>query len=176
MSWKHHVAFAALFLSFFTPFQSVACLYLTNPSDSLQKMEQRIGKRIDAWHRAAATADSVSYFAFMSSDCRFLGTDPAEDWDKASFFNAVKSAFDKAPAWDYIASERHFKWIIPGKVVHFYEKLDTWMGACRGSGLVENFNGTWKITFYNLANTIPNAIVDEYVPFYEAKTGLPVRK
>lgn len=157
-----------VFTGFINPVKATTSIF---PPDSLKVMQQEISTMIDSWHRAAAEADIGTYFGHLSEESRFLGTDPTEDWDKQAFYKAVKGAFQDAPAWNFTSSDRHIKWIVPGQVAHFYEQLDTWMGPCRGSGLVKNINGEWKITFYNLANTIPNKIVKDYINFYEEKTG-----
>ncbi len=149
--------------------QAVSSINYVGPTDSLKGLEQGIQELIDRWHQAATDADIDAYFNLLAENSIFLGTDPAEDWTKDEFYAAVKEAFAEAPAWDFTASDRHLRWIVPGKVIHFYEKLDTWMGPCRGSGLVEKIKGEWKITFYNLSNTIPNKIVKDYVKFYKQK-------
>ena len=45
----------------------------------------------------------------------------------------------------------------------FDELLDTWMGDCRSSGIVQKVNGEWKIKYYHLAITVPNDVVDNYL-------------
>jgi len=45
----------------------------------------RIGQTLDAWHAAAARADEEAYFAFLTPDAVFLGTDPAERWTRDEF-------------------------------------------------------------------------------------------
>ncbi|MBS9766494.1 MAG: nuclear transport factor 2 family protein [Flavobacteriaceae bacterium] len=38
----------------------------------------------------------------------------------------------------------------------FDELLDTWMGICRGSGVLEKTAKGWKIRHYVLSVTVPN--------------------
>jgi len=47
--------------------------------------------------------------------------------------------------------------------VWFDELLDTWMGTCRGSGVLENNQGIWKIKHYVLSIEIPNADVQSVI-------------
>ena len=48
----------------------------------------------------------------------------------------------------YINDARNFVW--------FDELLATWMGTCRGSGVIEKKDKIWKIKHYVLSIEIPN--------------------
>ena len=52
---------------------------------------------------------------------------------------------------------------INGKMVWFDELLSTQMKICRGSGVLVQENGQWKIKHYVLSMTVPNDNVDEVV-------------
>jgi hypothetical protein len=45
----------------------------------------------------------------------------------------------------------------------FDEKLDTWMGICRGSGVVARTKEGWKIKHYVLSVTVPNDKITEFI-------------
>ncbi len=45
----------------------------------------------------------------------------------------------------------------------FDETLDTWMGVCRGSGVLINKNGKWLIKQYVLSLTVPNEKMKEVI-------------
>ena len=45
----------------------------------------------------------------------------------------------------------------------FDELLDTWMGVCRGSGVIELVDKKLKIKHYVLSLTIPNDIIDDVI-------------
>jgi len=49
-------------------------------------------------------------------------------------------------------------------IVWFDELIDTWMGTCRGSGVLEKKEDSWKIKQYVLSVAIPNddiqAVID----------------
>ena len=60
-----------------------------------------------------------------------------------------------------------------GKMAWWDELLDTWMGVCRGSGVLIQTEQGWKIKHYNLAVTIPN---DKINGFIELVTGKKPKK
>jgi len=49
------------------------------------------------------------------------------------------------------------------KTAWFEETLDTWMGDCRGSGVLIYQSSIWKIKHYNLAIAVPNDVVKDYI-------------
>ena len=123
-----------------------------------------INAAMDNWHVAGAKADSRTYFDLLSADGFFLGTDPTENWDKDAFYMFAKPFFDKGQAWDFKPTDRKVFFSEDGTVSWFNELLDTWMGKCRGSGVMtKDSNGNWKLKQYNLAILVPNDKVQEYV-------------
>ncbi len=127
-------------------------------------LEARIHKSLDDWHAAAARADAGSYFERLSSDGFYLGTDPTENWDKASFYQFSKPYFDKGNAWNFTPRDRKVFFSGDQQVAWFNELLDTWMGTCRGSGVLRlEPDGSWRIMQYNLAILVPNDLVQDYL-------------
>jgi len=117
---------------------------------------------LDDWHRAAAQADEARYFGHLAPEAVFLGTDGTERWDKAAFQAYAHPHFAKGRAWSFKAVKRHIAFAAGGTVAWFDEDLDTPnMGPCRGSGVLELRQGTWKILQYNLSVPIPNALMGE---------------
>ena len=49
------------------------------------------------------------------------------------------------------------------RLAWFDELLDTWMGTCRASGVVQLINGRWYISHYHLSIAVPNDVVDGYL-------------
>lgn len=115
-----------------------------------------INSLLDRWHKAAATADEVVFFGSMAEDAIYLGTDQTEHWEKAIFEEWSKPYFEKDKAWAFLPIERHIYFGPNGKVAWFDELLDTWMGVCRGSGVLVYTKNGWLIKHYNLALTIDN--------------------
>ncbi|MCF8296086.1 MAG: nuclear transport factor 2 family protein [Saprospiraceae bacterium] len=122
-----------------------------------------INSYLDDWHLAAANADFDGYFDKIADDGIYIGTDPTERWTKDEFVKAYKPYFDKGKAWDFKAIERNIDFSKDGKVAWFDEKLDTWMGICRASGVLELIDGNWKIKHYHLSVTILNERTKEFV-------------
>ena len=121
-----------------------------------------MNKVIDDWHKAAADADESRYFAHMTADAIFLGTDATERWDAKSFREFAHPYFAKGKAWTFTPRERHV--IVDGNVAWFDEKLDSASyGDVRGSGVLRKEKGEWKIAHYNLTIPIPNALAKQVV-------------
>ena len=123
-----------------------------------------INNLLDNWHLAASNANAADYFDDLDKDATYLGTDPSENWDKQSFYQFARPFFDKGSAWDFKAKERDVTISEDGNTAWFNELLDTWMGPCRGSGVLSrDQNGIWKIKQYNLAVLVPNEKIQDYI-------------
>jgi len=122
-----------------------------------------IQSTLDLWHKAAAEARFKPYFALMTDDAIFIGTDATEYWNVEEFKAYAKPYFDKGKAWSFTALQRHI-YLAPTKdIAWFDELLDTQMKICRGSGVLKKVNGQWRIAHYVLSIAIPNDNVDDVV-------------
>ena len=99
----------------------------------------------------------------MTNDAIYLGTDASERWAKEEFYKFCKPYFDKGKAWDFKPKDRTVYLSESCKTAWFEETLDTWMGECRGSGVLINEDNGWKITHYNLSVTVSNDVIKEYI-------------
>ena len=119
---------------------------------------------MDSWHQAASDANFENYFGKMDIQSVFIGTDASENWTKQQFEAYSKSHFDKGDAWDFKTLERNIYINESKTLIWFDELLDTWMGVCRGSGVIGFDNAEFKIEHYVLSLTIPNddiqAVID----------------
>ncbi|MEM1270583.1 MAG: nuclear transport factor 2 family protein [Bacteroidota bacterium] len=133
------------------------------PADTTDT-ERELHTLLDAWHKAAAMADLEGYFGPMSEDAMYLGTDPAERWTKAEFLEFSTPYFESKRTWDFAPRDRRFymRDAMPD-VVWFDELLDTWMGVCRGSGVLTRSDDGWKLTHYNLTVAVPNEKMQDYL-------------
>jgi len=123
-----------------------------------------------AWHAAASSAKGAAYFDLLASSGVYLGTDASENWTKEEFQAFAKPFFDKGQAWDFKATERNVFFSDDGSISWFNEVLDTWMGPCRGSGVLKkNSSGAWKLEQYNLAMLVPNDLVQDYLALKKQK-------
>lgn len=145
-------AFPALLL----PLVIVACEAAPAGQDTAAE-SATIGVLLDEWHAAAARADEEGYFAAMSADAVFLGTDATERWDVAAFRAYAHPHFAKGKAWSFRAARRAITVGEGGAVAWFDEDLVTPnLGPARGSGVLVKRRGRWQIAHYNLAITVPN--------------------
>lgn len=138
-------------------------LHKLTPKDEA-KETAAINKLLDDWHTAAANADYNGYFDKIAADGRYIGTDATENWDKKAFAVFSKPYFDRGKAWNFKAMERNIYFSKDGKTAWFDELLDTWMKACRGSGVLEKEGNEWKIKHYVLSMTVPNDATNEVLP------------
>ena len=129
---------------------------------------------LDSFHRAAANADTAAYFAAMTDDVVFLGTDGGERWQGSEFRDFVAAHFSAGRGWTYVPVQRDITVSANGDIAWFDELLhNEGLGTCRGSGvLVKSTNG-WKIAQYNLSVPIPNAIVRDVATDIAALQAAP---
>ena len=111
---------------------------------------------MDDWHHAAAVADDETFFGTMSEKGIYLGTDKTERWERDELRTWAKKAFERDTAWAFTSNDREIYFSADGRTAWFEELLDTWMGPCRGSGVLTLNNGEWKLDHYNLAMLIDN--------------------
>jgi hypothetical protein len=151
-----------------------------NPSNNKEGSDQKVlpavtdGTRkeinqfIDNWHRAAATADANTFFGSMADSSIYIGTDATERWTKPEFMAFAKPFFDRGKAWDFKPYDRALHVTIDGQYVWFSELLTTWMGTCRGSGILRQTQEGWKIEQYHLSVTVPNDLITEFIGLVDA--------
>jgi len=123
--------------------------------------KEEINQVLEQWHKAAADASYDSYFGLMTEDAIFIGTDATENWDLTSFKAFSKPYFDKGKAWSFSTLERNIFTQPTANLAWFDELLDTQMGICRGSGVLEKAEDGWKVKHYVLSIAIPNENVKE---------------
>ena len=124
--------------------------------DCQGEMKARAGLFLDSWHKAAASADSTTYFDALADDAIFIGTDSSEVWNKAQFLAFSAPYFQKGKAWNFTKISRNLHFDGERQMIWFDEMLDTWMGPCRGSGWIAIENQELKIKQYVLSVTVPN--------------------
>ncbi len=139
----------------------VAC----NPASihSQSNIEKQINTLLDSLNLAAANADYNTYFGYFADHAVFMGTDATERWTKQEFMQWALPFFERGKAWRFKSIDRHVYINNEGKVAWFDELLDTQMKICRGSGVLTNEHGRWKLQQYVLSITVPNQITDTVV-------------
>ncbi|ARV06791.1 hypothetical protein BTO04_08890 [Polaribacter sp. SA4-10] len=138
-----------LFISCNQPKQTVS-------KEQVSFIKTEINTVLTGWHKAASDANYNEYFNKMDSISVFIGTDASENWTKNKFQAFSKPHFDKGKAWDFKTLERNIYVNNTGDFAWFDELLNTWMGTCRGSGVLEKKDKIWKIKHYVLSVEIPN--------------------
>ena len=142
----------------------VAILFFLLPfSLKAQSQEQLINQFMDAWHNAAATADEDVFFGSMTENGVYLGTDKTEKWTRNEMAKWADEYFQKESAWSFTATDRDIYISEDGRTAWLNEKLDTWMGVCKGTAVLVLQKGGWKITLYDLSVTIDNDKIDQFL-------------
>jgi hypothetical protein len=128
-----------------------------------EKLSRELHDYMDHWHMAAAQADGIYFFECMTDSAIFIGTDAEERWTKPQFMAYAKPFFDKGRAWDFKPYDRDLHVTKDGRYAWFSELLTTWMGVCRGSGMLVKTEKGWKIEQYHLSVTVPNKAIKDFI-------------
>ena len=137
------------------------------------KETEKLNKLMNEWHLAATNANGDVFFGFMDTDCIYIGTDAKERWTKDEFVQFAKPYFEKGKAWDFKSIERKFYFSKNKKTAWFNETLNTWMGVCRSSGVLEKSSGNWKLKHYHLSVTVPNEKIKKFIELVEKQDNPP---
>ena len=150
----------------------ILCATLTVAAQS--PAESAVAAVLDDWHRAAAQADETRYFGHLAEGAVFLGTDPGERWTKAAFQAWAHPFFQRGKAWSFKATRRAVTLSPDGRTAWFDEDLDTPnLGPARGTGVLAQTQGRWRIEQYSLSIPIPNALTKTVQTQIEALAKKP---
>ncbi len=128
-----------------------------------EKSKAALNAFLDQWHQAAAKADSATFFGSMSAESIYIGTDATERWTKTEFMKFAAPYFRRGKAWDFKPYDRDLHFSPDGRYVWFSELLTTWMGICRGSGILQKTKKGWSIQQYHLSVTVPNDAIKDFI-------------
>jgi len=124
----------------------------------------KIGSVTTRWHFAAAHGLYDLYFDLMSDDAVFMGTDATERWTKAEFMEYAREPFADGEGWTYTPSDQHIAFSADRQTAWIDEILkNEKYGTLRGTGVLVNDDGSWKIAHYSLTFLVPNAKAEQVV-------------
>ncbi len=149
-----------------------ACLCLLPATIVLAQDSREVNRLLDEWHHAAAVADEDVFFGFIAENGIYIGTDATERWTKKEFTEFAMPYFKRETAWDFKPYDRDLHFNSTGDIAWFSELLTTWMGDCRGSGILEKTGSGWRLKQYHLSVTVPNDIIQSFIKLvndYQAK-------
>jgi len=142
---------------------SFTAVYAQSETRSKEQKIRSINRVLDSWHERASVADTT-YFEMFAENAMYLGTDAKEIWTTQEFENLYKSYFVRGHAWNFKKKDRNVYLGDYGHYAWVDETLDTWMGLCRGTAVMEkNKSGQWRIKHYSLTLLVPNAVIKDYV-------------
>jgi len=134
--------------------------------------EKEINLLLNQWHKDVATYNYDAYFNKMTDNAVFVGTDASEVWSKEEFQNFCKPFFEKKSTWNFKPIKRNVYFDASKEIAWFDETLATWMGICRGSGVVSRKENDWKIEHYVLSIVVPNEDVKKVVAIKKERDSL----
>jgi hypothetical protein len=165
-----------LFLILFLPL-FFSCTKTQELSEATKNtIKKDVDQFMNNWHLAATEASYENYFSKMDSISVFIGTDASENWTKKQFEAFSKPYFDKGKAWDFKTLERNIYINHSGNFVWFDELLNTWMGTCRGSGVLEKKENIWTLKHYVLSVPIPNDDIQKVIAAKKEKDSIFLSK
>ncbi len=141
-------------------------------SQNNEKNIEDIHSFMNQWHKNVAKFQFEEYFNKMSPDGVFIGTDAIENWTIPEFKKFAKPFFDKKKTWDFKPLERNIYISDNNNFAWFDELLNTWMGICRGSGVLKKKNNEWKIVHYVLSVSIPNDDIKKVIELKKVNDSL----
>ncbi len=142
---------------------AVSATYAQSGTRNTEQEIRSINHMMDSWHEKAAVADTT-YFDLFAPDAMYLGTDPKEIWTAQKFKQLYEGYFKRGNAWNFKKKDRNVYLGDYGHYAWVDETLDTWMGLCRGTAVLEkNPSGQWLIKHYSLTVLVPNDKIKEYV-------------
>lgn len=146
------------------------------PKEATLKDTAVVKKECDSilnnWHLAATNADYDAYFSILEDNSVFVGTDASEVWNKKEFQQFSKPYFDRGKAWDFKTVDRNIYISDTQNLIWFDEILDTWMGICRGSGVIGYKNNTYTLKHYVLSVTVSNDDINSVVQVKKRKDSI----
>src|SRR5262245_55234389 len=125
-----------------------------------------ISQTLNNLHDAASKADGKAYFELFAPDAVFLGTDATERWTLEEFKTYAMKRFEAGKGWTYTLKPgtRHITFGPCHTIAWFDELLENAKyGTCRGSGVLREIDGKWRIAQYNLTLTVPNEAAEQVV-------------
>jgi beta-lactamase class D len=124
-----------------------------------EAIKKDLSHLLDKWHMDAANSNLESYIGAMSPTGIYIGTDATENWNREQFYRFCQPYFAAKRGWEFTSLQRNLYIGSDGLVAWFDELLDTKMGVCRGSGVIQKVDGKWEIEQYVLSFTIPNELM-----------------
>ncbi|NOQ91942.1 MAG: hypothetical protein GQ552_04405 [Flavobacteriaceae bacterium] len=147
-------------------------LFSTHIFSQNNKEIQAVNKIMNQWHKDAAAADFDAYFNKMTTNSIFIGTDVSEIWSKKQFEAFSKPYFEEKKTWDFMPLDRNIYFSKDLETAWFDEILNTWMGLCRGSGVLIKEKNSWEIVHYVLSVTVPNDDIKAVIQVKKEKDSL----
>ena len=164
----------AFILLVFLVFSS--CYQPKPEAEKKKEVTAEIDALITKWHKDAGVCNLQDYIGAMAKDAVYLGTDATEYWTKKEFEAFCKPYFNKKTTWNFKLVKRNIYLSNDYNIAWFDELLDTKLGLCRGSGVLQKNDGKWQIEQYVLSPTVPNDKTKEVIALKRETDSLLIIK
>ncbi len=147
-------------------------------ADNLESDLDAIGRVIGDFHDAATHGDKLRYLDHLTEDAVFMGTDEWERWPKQpEFSDYVDGRFNNGSGWNYKSVERTIRIADSADIAWFDEVLYSEQnGRFRGTGVLTQQDGRWKIAHYAMSFLILNENWDEVIELTRRTRGAAAPK
>ena len=112
---------------------------------------------------------SDTFFGCMAEDAIYIGTEAGERWLRDELKEWSKEYFKRESAWNFKPIMREIYFSENEDYAWFEERLDTQMGECHGSGVLELTPDGWKFKHYHLSVTVPNDKIEAFKKLVDPK-------
>ena len=160
----------------FILFAITSCYQPKPEAEKNKEVTTLIDSLITKWHKNASESKMQEYISAMSQKAVYLGTDANEHWTKKEFEAFCKPYFDKKTTWNFKLVKRNIYLSNDLNIAWFDELLDTKLGLCRGSGVLQKTDDQWRVEQYVLSPTIPNNKTKEAVALKRESDSLLIIK
>ncbi|MEH6710134.1 MAG: nuclear transport factor 2 family protein [Paraglaciecola polaris] len=123
-----------------------------------QTKTEAVNQVLDGLHEAASQADLNAYLNSFTDTGVFMGTDDWERWSRPETLDKyVTERFAGGTGWTYTSVERNVNFSNEQNIAWFDEiTVSKKWGRFRGTGVLINDNGSWKIAHYAMSVLVPN--------------------
>jgi hypothetical protein len=123
-----------------------------------EQATQAVNQVLDGLHESASQADLNGYLNAFTDTGVFMGTDDWERWSRPLTLDKyVAERFAGGTGWTYHSVERNINFSEQQNIAWFDEiTVSKKWGRFRGTGVLINNDGHWKIAHYAMSVLVPN--------------------
>lgn len=114
-----------------------------------------INEVLDSWHKSSGEVKFGPFITTLAPDALILGADRQERWDKNHSDKFSEHYFNPKYAWNYTYENRQISFNGDSTTAWFDETFKINTKYFRGTGVLSQLDGMWKIRQYSLSMLSP---------------------